>query len=473
MNDDRAQLAALEVRLAKERSARAVADALVPAYLPSDSTAWMQTYTGRAFYPLNPQPAHVDLEDIAHGLANLCRYGGQCRTFYCVTPETRVLTSALTWVEAGNLDIGDELIGFDENPIHTSPTSRARRKIRPATVMHDGIITRPCYKVTLSDGTTLRSSADHPWLISAKASRNQSWRTTEELFHDIKLGRKRMMIRFFRPWSSVHTYNAGWLAGIFDGEGYISGRAGGLEVAVAQKPGVVLDQITHLLRLHNIHFRDSYILPSGVAQLHLNGQWNDRLAFLGMYRPLRLIRNFQDRLRSGDCHPTFGGNGGNEFLQITNVEPIGDQEVVALETSTHTYFAEGFGAHNSVAEHSVLLSYAVPPELARWALMHDASEAYLSDVIRPIKPYLRGYYDIEERVLESIAVRFDLPWPAPLALKPYDDRILLNEQARLMAPPPMPWNVPGEPLPGISVTGWLPMQAKVRFLTRAAELGLR
>jgi hypothetical protein len=128
----------------------------------------------------------------------------------------------------------------------------------------------------------------------------------------------------------------------------------------------------------------------------------------------------------------------------------------------------------SVAEHSVLLSYAVPEHLARWALLHDASEAYLSDVIRPIKPHLRGYYDIEDQLMGAIAVRFDLfPWPMPAELKGYDERMLLNEQARLMAPPPMPWNVLGEPLSGISISGWLPMHAKLRFLARATELGLR
>jgi hypothetical protein len=127
----------------------------------------------------------------------------------------------------------------------------------------------------------------------------------------------------------------------------------------------------------------------------------------------------------------------------------------------------------SVAEHSVLLSHAVPPSLARWALMHDSSEAFLCDVPRPIKPYLGGYYAIEARVMEAVALRFGLPWPMPAELKPYDDRILLNEQARLMAPPPMPWNVPGEPLAGVTPVGWLPMQAKVRFLDRAEELGIR
>lgn len=44
-------------------------------------------------------------------------------------------------------------------------------------------------------------------------------------------------------------------------------------------------------------------------------------------------------------------------------------------------------------------------------LLHDASEAYLSDVIRPIKPHLTGYYAIEERLQNQI---FGKWLPSPL-----------------------------------------------------------
>lgn len=130
----------------------------------------------------------------------------------------------------------------------------------------------------------------------------------------------------------------------------------------------------------------------------------------------------------------------------------------------------------SVAEHSVLLSYVVPPELARWALLHDSSEAYIVDVPRPIKPALVGYAQIEDRLMRAVAVRFGLEWPMPDALKAYDDRILQNERRALWdVPPPRPWvsDAAGAPLPGITVTGWLPFQARNRFLARAAELGVK
>lgn len=37
---------------------------------------WMQTFTGRAFWPLDPHPSEVDPFDIAHSLGHQCRYAG-------------------------------------------------------------------------------------------------------------------------------------------------------------------------------------------------------------------------------------------------------------------------------------------------------------------------------------------------------------------------------------------------------------
>lgn len=45
---------------------------------------WIQTYTGRRFYPANPQPEQIDLVDIAHSLSNLTRFNGHCKRRFSV-----------------------------------------------------------------------------------------------------------------------------------------------------------------------------------------------------------------------------------------------------------------------------------------------------------------------------------------------------------------------------------------------------
>ena len=49
---------------------------------------WIQTYTGKRFTPLDPQPDQICIEDIAHALSLQCRYSGHCRAFYSVAEHS-------------------------------------------------------------------------------------------------------------------------------------------------------------------------------------------------------------------------------------------------------------------------------------------------------------------------------------------------------------------------------------------------
>lgn len=58
-------------------------------YAPSDlSDVWMQTYTGKRFYILQPERLEVDLHDIAHHLSNESRFGGATYDFYSVAQHS-------------------------------------------------------------------------------------------------------------------------------------------------------------------------------------------------------------------------------------------------------------------------------------------------------------------------------------------------------------------------------------------------
>ncbi len=49
---------------------------------------WITTFTGKHFHQLNPSPNEICIEDIAHGLSNMCRYNGQCTPFYSVAQHS-------------------------------------------------------------------------------------------------------------------------------------------------------------------------------------------------------------------------------------------------------------------------------------------------------------------------------------------------------------------------------------------------
>lgn len=65
----------------------------------------------------------------------------------------------------------------------------------------------------------------------------------------------------------------------------------------------------------------------------------------------------------------------------------------------------------SVAEHSVEVSRLVSKGLTKAALFHDAAEAYLGDVSRPLKRMIPEYPAMEDRVLRSVFEKFEIRWP--------------------------------------------------------------
>jgi uncharacterized protein len=87
----------------------------------------------------------------------------------------------------------------------------------------------------------------------------------------------------------------------------------------------------------------------------------------------------------------------------------------------------------SVAEHSVLVSQCVPPHLALVGLLHDAPEAYINDIARPVKVNLVGYAEIEDANWRAVAQRFGLPDEMPPEVKTADIAVLYAEKAQLMA----------------------------------------
>lgn len=84
----------------------------------------------------------------------------------------------------------------------------------------------------------------------------------------------------------------------------------------------------------------------------------------------------------------------------------------------------------SVAQHSVLVSRRVPAGHERWALMHDAAEAYLPDVPRPAKQLLPDYCALEDRILCRVARRYGLAGTTVPAEVKHADVLVLAAEVR-------------------------------------------
>lgn len=83
----------------------------------------------------------------------------------------------------------------------------------------------------------------------------------------------------------------------------------------------------------------------------------------------------------------------------------------------------------SVAQHSVIVSLMVP---TLEALLHDATEAYMNDLSRPVKQRNPAYIAQEHALWPVIADRFGLMYKLPRAIKDADNRALMAERRDLM-----------------------------------------
>lgn len=127
----------------------------------------------------------------------------------------------------------------------------------------------------------------------------------------------------------------------------------------------------------------------------------------------------------------------------------------------------------SVAQHSFYVSRLVPAEVALIGLLHDAAEAYICDLVHPIKVMLTDYQALESRIEAAIAARYGLPWPwsesVQAAIKLADLAMCRTEMEQLMSADPA-WLPPVESAP-VLITPWDDWRAEWAFLDRFYELG--
>jgi hypothetical protein len=127
--------------------------------------------------------------------------------------------------------------------------------------------------------------------------------------------------------------------------------------------------------------------------------------------------------------------------------------------------------HYSVAYHSFLVSFYVPPRYALEGLLHDASEAYLNDIPRPVKHNFRlnGYCEIEDIVSAAIAKKFNLQYPYPDCVKEIDTRILVNEKRDLFTVN-YDWGLEYDPIENLKIVAMDQWTVYHMFLNRFHEL---
>lgn len=123
---------------------------------------------------------------------------------------------------------------------------------------------------------------------------------------------------------------------------------------------------------------------------------------------------------------------GNHFYPLEPRIDHVDIEDIAHGLAYQCRFNGQTCAFYSVAQHSLVVSALVPPPLRLAALLHDAAEAYIGDMVKPLKVLLPEFARIEDKVSALIATAFALDFSDYAPIKRADLIALATEKRDLM-----------------------------------------
>lgn len=263
----------------------------------------------------------------------------------CLVPETPVLMADLTWRPLGKLVIGDRLLSVEEstNP-STGISNTAPRKWQVATVTNTVTRVADCIEVC-ADGRSLIGTPDH--VVMSCRGGKVVWKP----MGDLRVTKTKLMSGKLHsigdPWEKNESYESGWLAGFFDGEGHLGGTRNAQcqkrgRVGYAQNIGPVDDQAASYVEKLGFKLGGREEQRNGdvvMSRRYLLGGQLEVMRFLGTVRPERLVRNFAS---------VMDGISSRKFKRaaITSKEYAGNKTVVDISTTTGTFIANGFVVHN-------------------------------------------------------------------------------------------------------------------------------
>jgi hypothetical protein len=174
------------------------------------------------------------------------------------------------------------------------------------------------------------------------------------------------------------------------------------------------------------------------------------------------LRQVAPTERKGDFMQTFTAR---QFWPLDARPDEVHIEDIAHSLSLQCRYAGHCRRFYSVAEHSVLIANWIwwhgSAADALCGLLHDATEAYLVDMPRPVKRSMHEYRLHEAALWKVIAARYGLPEVMPDVVHEADNRIIADELVNMA---PMAWHARHNDPLGVELQFWSPEEAEANFL---------
>jgi hypothetical protein len=293
----------------------------------------------------------------------------------CVALDTPILMADLSYRPAGDIRVADSLVGITDRV-------KMPRLCRCVATIATPIV-KPCYELT-TETRRVVASADHPWLV-AKPMNHSSTTNSRKRWVGTEALKSGDMIMALPTWSWDRSWEAGYLAGFFNGEGSLVRYENQRVLSAYQVVGPVFNDLCEKLRAlgftFSIDIRQRNADYQRAASVVIRGGWPEILRFLGTVRPQRLLDK---------AHAVWDEAPMNYIPRerVIAVCALGEREVMGLSTTSATYVANGLLCHNS----QFSFGHSEDGELlvrSKGAVMHpDAPEKMFTRAVDSVKERL-------------------------------------------------------------------------------------
>jgi len=252
---------------------------------------------------------------------------------YCQPPEASIWMADATFRPIGDVTPGDRVVGWERVPAG----SMTLRAFTESTVLAVRERDAPLVRVTCASGRVVRCTPDHRWLNGAWSPGLPAGRE----YVTPTVGRTLLhVVDEPDPVPDDLARVAGWLAGIYDGEGS--------RIQIAQDIEAN-PEVRAAIRAALNKLDVDYAETDRTYGFTLRGGRQGYLDFLLRIDPVRrdgLLEAILGGRANGTVRNRWGGRRFGEKDRIVTVEPDGDSRVISLTTTTGNYVGQGYASRN-------------------------------------------------------------------------------------------------------------------------------
>jgi predicted phosphoadenosine phosphosulfate sulfurtransferase len=327
--------------------------------------------------------------------------------YNCNVYEAPIWMADYSFKPIGEVAPGDEIIGWEASVGRRAPKGQARQRLVRATVLAQHKRHSKIVKVTMESGRVIRCTPDHLWMHHRCGHPDSS-----NPFAPVKVGHSLSHVVEVPDVDDATAASrvAGWLAGVYDGEGC----GDRIYQNPEHNPGVyaaIEDALNKLdipyVRLNgNSNAQHGFRITGGRAAL---------VRFLNRVQPIRRVSKQIDqqilggRFRAAD--------------KIMSIEDDGEADVYALTTTTGNYVCWGYASKNSAYDRMEMAGVSRPQQ--------RCSPAFGEEPLQKLHTYAACFPEVWDRMVDRV--------PGVGAAARYALTELYSYRDRPAKPPGMPW----------------------------------